>query len=135
MSFSRCSSPGGIFKVTQLAGGITLLVLQGGNFAAICGSSSTHGTRLLAGAAAVLKPIKGHAAYTVRSLWGNGQGHFEVMGRYAAATVRGTNFHVADRCDGTLVHVRRGIVAVLDLATKKTKTITVGESFLAPGKP
>jgi len=111
---------GGVFRVTQLANGTTLLVLQGGN-PAVCSVKGTKTTRQTSIAL---------DAKTIRSLWGNGHGRFEVKGAYAAATVRGTIFHVVDRCDGTLVHVRRGVVAVLDLATGKTVTITAGQSFL-----
>ena len=113
---------GGIFVLTQLSDGTTVLVLNGGNFTTTCGGPSK-GTRQ---AASSLN------AHTVRSLWGNGHGHFKVQGKYAAATVRGTIFHVSDRCDGTFVHVRSGIVAVLDLKTGKTVLVTTGKSYLVP---
>jgi hypothetical protein len=45
------------------------------------------------------------AATTVRQLWGNGKGSFRTRGRYATATVRGTNWLTADRCDGRQVRV------------------------------
>jgi Right handed beta helix region len=133
---------GGIFVLTQGPDGITVLTLTGGDFTTICGTSRTtrKGIRQVAWvtAPALLNtpkppapPPPGSKPTTVRSLWGNGQGHFEVKGRYAAATVRGTNFHVADRCDGTLVHVRKGIVAVLDATTGKTIILTAGKSYLA----
>ena len=41
-------------------------------------------------------------------LWGNGKGKFRTDGKYSSATVRGTIWLVADRCDGTLTQVRRG---------------------------
>jgi hypothetical protein len=128
---------GGIFVLTQGPDGTTVLTLTGGNFAGICGSTKTtkkNGIRELSGLTQPKPPAPPppHAKpTTVRSLWGNGHGRFEVKGKYAAATVRGTNFHVADRCDGTLVHVRTGIVAVLDLSTGKTILLTVGKSYLA----
>ena len=50
---------------------------------------------------------------------------------YAAATVSGTIYYVADRCDGTLTHVQRGVVSVQDLVLNKTITITAGKSYLA----
>jgi hypothetical protein len=43
-------------------------------------------------------------------LWGSGKGQFRTKGRYAAATVRGTIWLTADRCDGTFVRVRRGVI-------------------------
>jgi hypothetical protein len=67
----------------------------------------------------------------VNSLWGKGTGHFRTRGRYAAATVRGTNWLTQDRCDGTLVRVRQGKVEVLDLITKKKIVLTAGKSYLA----
>jgi hypothetical protein len=111
---------GGIFKILQLPGGTTQLVLQGGNFS-VCGAQKK-GVRKAAAAA---------AKATVRILWGNGQGNFQTKGRYAAATVRGTIYYVADRCDGTFTHVSRGVVAVNDLTLGKTITIRAGQSYLA----
>jgi hypothetical protein len=48
----------------------------------------------------------------VRRLWGDGKGRFRTRGRYGAGTVRGTKWLTKDRCDGTLVRVVRGRVAV-----------------------
>ncbi len=67
----------------------------------------------------------------MRILWGNGQGNFQTKGRYAAATVRGTVYYVADRCEGTFTHVQTGVVAVLDLSLNKTVSIRAGQSYLA----
>ena len=51
------------------------------------------------------------AATIVRQVWGDGKGHFRTKGRYASATVRGTRWLTADRCDGTLMRVQRGVIA------------------------
>ena len=67
----------------------------------------------------------------VRSLWGNGTGQFTTKGRYAAATVRGTVWHTSDRCDGTSVEARTGVVAVLDLVTGKTIILTAPATYVA----
>ncbi len=69
----------------------------------------------------------------VRSLWGNGKGRFQTKGRYASATVRGTNWLTADRCDGTLTTVKRGVVEVRDIKKKKTVRVPAGKSYLATG--
>lgn len=58
-------------------------------------------------------------------------GSFRTTGRYAAATVLGTQWVVEDRCDGTLTKVKRGRVDVLDFHTGKTITLRAGQSFLA----
>src|SRR5262249_28525042 len=107
---------GGIFKLSQAKDGTTVLTLVGGDFS-ICKASHT--------------VFMTQNAHTVRHLWGNGHGKFETKGRYAAATVRGTIFLVADRCDGTFVKVTRGVVAVQDLVKHKTITVKAGHSYLA----
>jgi hypothetical protein len=68
---------------------------------------------------------------TVRQLWGNGKGNFETKGRYAAATVRGTNWLTADRCDSTRVQVRTGVVSVLDIPHRRTVNVRAGGSYTA----
>ena len=64
-------------------------------------------------------------------LWGDGKGRFQTRGKYGAATVRGTNWLVQDRCDGTLVKVVQGVVAVRDFALGKTVLVTAGHRYLA----
>jgi ferric-dicitrate binding protein FerR (iron transport regulator) len=113
---------GGKFQLTkQTRDGTTVLTLVGGTRARSCAPSTRKGVRLTQAV---------ENARTVRSLWGNGHGKFQIKGKYAAATVRGTWYHVVDRCDGTLVHVRRGIVAMLDLKTGKTVFVIAGQSYL-----
>jgi len=70
-------------------------------------------------------------ATTVRQLWGNGTGSFRTRGRYAAATVRGTNWLTADRCDGTQVRVAKGVIQVSDLPRRRQVTVRAGRSYLA----
>jgi hypothetical protein len=110
--------------VLQLPDGTTQLVLLGGDFSICKVTKKT--TRHTASAAA--------KTTTVRALWGNGKGKFQTKGRYAAATVRGTIYYVADRCDGTLTLVREGTVSVLDLVLKKTVSVTAPKSYLAKAK-
>jgi hypothetical protein len=110
---------GAIFKITQPTNGISYLTLEGGNFGG-CSIKSTRETASLSAAPTV-----------VRSLWGSGQGRFSTIGRYAAATVRGTIWKTDDRCDGTLIYVKRGVVSVRDLARKRTLILKAGQSYLA----
>ena len=49
----------------------------------------------------------------------------------ARATVRGTAWDTADRCDGTLTRVRRGTVVVDDAVGRKTVAVHAGHSYLA----
>ena len=60
-------------------------------------------------------PRRSRARRATGALWGNGRGRFRTRGRYGAATVRGTKWLTDDRCDGTLVRVKRGKVGVKDL--------------------
>jgi hypothetical protein len=64
------------------------------------------------------------------------KGRFRTRGRYSAATVLGTAWDTADRCDGTLTRVRRGTVVVNDFARHKTVAVHAGHSYLArePGR-
>jgi len=66
-----------------------------------------------------------------RGLWGRGKGRFRTRGRHGAATVRGTIWFTGDRCDGTVVRVRRGVVAVRDFRAKRRVLVRAGRSYLA----
>ena len=69
-------------------------------------------------------------------LHASGHGSFRTRGRYAAATVRGTKWITADRCDGTLISVQRHSVRVTDLVRHVSRVIRAGHSYLAkPRKP
>jgi dipeptidyl aminopeptidase/acylaminoacyl peptidase len=67
----------------------------------------------------------------VRRLWGNATGRFRTRGRFSSATVRGTVWLTEDRCDGTLVRVRTGRVAVRDFAQRRTVVVRAGQSYFA----
>ena len=64
-------------------------------------------------------------------LRGKAKGHFRTRGQLAAATVRGTEWGVRNRCDGTLVVVTRGVVAVRDFTLRKTVIVKTGQTYLA----
>jgi len=59
------------------------------------------------------------------------KGRFRTRGRYSAATVLGTAWDSADRCDGTLTRVRRGTVLVNDFVRDITIAVHAGHSYLA----
>ena len=101
----------------------TQLRLAGGSFRATCSTSSAGRTRSLT--------AKRKKKKRVRRLWGDGHGSFQTRGQGAAATVRGTRWLTEDRCDGTLVRVRRGRVAVRDLYRHRTVSVRAGHSYVA----
>jgi uncharacterized repeat protein (TIGR01451 family) len=65
-----------------------------------------------------------------RHLWGSGKGKYRTEGRYGSASVRGTVWFTQDRCNGTRVHVRRGVVAVRDFARKRTRLVRAGRTVI-----
>jgi hypothetical protein len=68
---------------------------------------------------------------TVRRLFTKGKGSFRTRGRYASAMIRGTDWLTADRCDGTFVETRQGVVSAFDYVLKKTVLVNAGQSYLA----
>jgi hypothetical protein len=73
-----------------------------------------------------------HLSHKVLGLLkGSAHGKYTTNGTYSAATVRGTIWSVANRCDGTLTAVTRGVVSVRDFARRKTITLRAGQHYLA----
>ena len=109
----------GRFQVRQkrTAGGLVNLVLRDNLSQSACGSGPAR-------AAAVNRRVLG-------LLRGTAKGRFRTTGRFAAATVRGTDWGVRDRCDGTLTVVRRGVVVVRDFRLHKTVVVRAGQTYLA----
>jgi hypothetical protein len=108
---------GGLFQVRQPASGkgMTELVLRG--------PKPTCGAR--AAAATGRRPP--------RKLWSSDHGgRFRTRGSNAVATVRGTSWYMADRCDGTYTRVKHGKVSVRDLHSGRTFLLRAGQSHLAP---
>ncbi|MEX2195139.1 MAG: PKD domain-containing protein [Thermoleophilaceae bacterium] len=76
----------------------------------------------------------------VRRLWGNGRGRYRTRGRYSAATVRGTQWLVEDRCGETLTRVARrprtSVVDVRDFGRRRTVRLRAGRRYAAlPSSP
>jgi hypothetical protein len=113
---------GSQFQVRQRRrrGGMTRLVLRGGNFAG-CGAAPA-GTRAAAS-----------RRRRIRGLWGRDRhGRFSTHGQNSVATTRGTSWFTEDRCDGTLTRVSQGSVTVRDLVNDRTVIVRAGHSYLAP---
>ncbi|MGN6867101.1 MAG: hypothetical protein ACTHMY_01730 [Solirubrobacteraceae bacterium] len=123
---------GAVFKVTQARAGknkgLTTLKLVEGAFKgaptyATC-KAKVHKKALDASAAA-------SSSKTLQLLRASAHGKFRTSGRYSAATVRGTKWTIADRCDGTLTHDITHSVAVTDFVRHKTIVLHAGQSYLA----
>jgi hypothetical protein len=125
---------GAVFKVTQFGSGkhkgLTTLALvegavKGGPSYATCTRQNTkHAT------------IASVSKKTLQLLHGSdNHAKFRTKGRYSAATIRGTVWTIADRCDGTIVRVSRGVVDVSDFVRHITVVVHAGHSYLALAKP
>jgi hypothetical protein len=109
----------GIFTVRQspAQGGLTDLVLiDSRSVRAVCGSA---------------EPRAGLSARILGLLRGDAPGDFSTVGRFAAATVRGTKWGVRDLCDGTFVVVQEGVVVVHDFRRHRNITLRTGQTYLA----
>jgi hypothetical protein len=120
---------GAVFKVTQARSGLaTLALVEGARFSGAPTFASCQAKKGKAVAAALSKR-------TLQLLHGSAHGKFRTKGRYAAATVRGTIWTIADRCDGTLTHAIKDTVTVSDFVRHKTIILRPGHSYLALAKP
>ncbi len=68
---------------------------------------------------------------TLQLLKANAHGKFKTTGRYSSATVRGTIWTIADRCDGTLTHAIRDTVLIQDFVRHRTILLHAGNTYLA----
>ena len=121
---------GAVFKVTQAESGLaTLALVEGAKFK---GAPTYASCKTKTGKAVIAKLSK----KTLQLLRGKrDHGKFRTKGRYAAATVRGTIWTTADRCDGTLIHAIKDGVTVNDFVRHKTIILRPGHSYLALAKP
>src|SRR4051794_2878463 len=110
----------GVFKLaqTKAAKPVTELQLFGGKFNKCPKPSGRRAT------ATKKKKV-------VRQLWGSGKGRFRTKGKFASATIRGTQWLTQDFCDGTSVRVAEGSVTVRDVVKRKNVVVTAPKSYLA----
>jgi hypothetical protein len=119
---------GAIFKVTQARNGLVTLTIVEGAFP----GAPTYATctRRKAGDASAASL----SSFTLQLLHASAHGRFRTRGRYSAATVRGTKWTIADRCDGTLAHDITDSVVVNDFVHHKTIILHAGQSYLAKAR-
>ena len=113
---------GGRFQLRQGRLGYVDLYLHG----RACPRSARHARVESASATSARRRRPNH-------LWGHDNGgRFRTHGRNSQATVRGTRWLVADRCDGTLTVVTKGSVIVRDTVRHRRLVLHAGERYLAP---
>ena len=118
---------GGSFVLNESKSGAVSATLTGGNFAVCPKTTAVRKAPLTTAATAATKASPGTV---VRHLWANVKGNFTTNGRYASASVRGTEWLTQDRCDGTYVFVAFGAVRVVAFATHKSQLVKGGRSLL-----
>jgi hypothetical protein len=125
---------GAVFKVTQfgrgLNKGLTTLALAEG---AVTGGPSYASCQTRVPSQASASAVNKKVLQLLHAT--DNHGKFRTKGRYSAATVRGTVWSIADRCDGTLTHVTRGTVVVADFVRHVSVVVHTGHSYLALAKP
>jgi hypothetical protein len=123
---------GAVFGLSQMIKGpqkgLTVLSLLEGTFP---GASSYAKCRAKAAADRTRGTAAAASSRVLQLLHATAKGRFGTRGRYSAATVLGTAWDTADRCDGTLTRVRRGTVVVNDFVRHKTIAVHAGHSYLA----
>ena len=121
---------GAVVRIHQIKGGpnrgmttvmMVLSAFKGAPSQALCNAGATDDAH--AAASKVLQLLHASA-----------HGKFTTSGRYSAATVRGTQWTMTARCDGTLVRDITDSVVVTDLVRHKTIVLHAGQSYLAPGR-
>ena len=123
---------GAVFTLTQARAGatkglVTLSLVEG----AFKGAPSYASCKAHQATDATIASTK-----TLQLLHASAHGKFRTKGKYSAATVLGTIWSVADRCDGTLTRDVTDSVSVNDFVRHKTIVLHAGQSYLAkaPGK-
>jgi hypothetical protein len=116
---------GAVFQLTQDHQGLTTLALQEGTFPT---APSYASCKLHKAADAQTASL---SSKILQTLHASAHGRFRTRGRFAAATVRGTQWTTSDRCDGTLVSVQLHTVAVTDFVRHITVLVHQGHSYLA----
>jgi hypothetical protein len=114
---------GAIFKLTQAHNGLTNLSLAEGAFKGAPTFATCKAHKAGEASAAASK--------TLQLLHASAKGKFRTSGRYSAATVRGTKWTIADRCDGTLTRDVVHSVVVNDFVRHRTVVLHAGQSYLA----
>jgi len=116
---------GAIFKITQAHSGLATLALVESAFKGA--PSYTLCTKKKAGDASAAAL----SSKTLQLLRASAKGKFSTRGKYAAATVRGTKWSIADRCDGTYTHDFTDSVSVTNFVNHQTVILHAGQSYLA----
>jgi hypothetical protein len=116
---------GAIFKLTQAKSGLTNLSLAEGAFRGAPSYATCKAHKAGEASAAT------GSAKTLQLLHASAKGKFRTTGRYSAATVRGTKWTIADRCNGTLTRDLVHSVVVNDFVRHRTVVLHAGQSYLA----
>jgi len=123
---------GSVFKVTQATRGASKGLVTLSLVESAFKGAPTYATCKTKAADASVAAV---SSKVLQLLHASAHGKFRTTGRYSAATVRGTIWTVADRCDGTLTHDVTDSVTVTDFVRHKTIVLRAGQRYLAKAPP
>lgn len=130
-SLETATLSSGQFVIDQAKGTNPLTSFRLSKPLSCAAAARTKGRRSRYAFASRRKPPKGARKNKRRHLWAQTKkGHFRTDGKYAAGTVKGTRWHLTDRCDSTTVSVQRGRVSVYD-KVRRTESVSAGGSYTA----
>lgn len=113
----------GEFEVAQRQGSSAVtLSLRGGDFSP-CRTRAARRDRSTVGGP------------EIRRLFADAEGDFRTRGRFAAATIRGTEWRTVDACFGTLTDVALGEVTVTDFLQRREVDLSAGEDLWVAQRP
>lgn len=116
----------GEFVLKQSRSGLVTAELTGGDFAAC--------PKAKASRPASASAARDQSKRVVRKLWADAHGSFATNGRFAVATVEGTEWLTEDLCDETLIRVTRDKVAVTNLVNHRHTVVTAGHQYTAKAR-
>jgi hypothetical protein len=116
---------GAIFKITQAHNGLATLTLVENAFKG-APSYTECGKKKAGDASAAALSSK-----TLQLLRASAKGKFSTRGKYSSATVRGTKWTIADKCNGTQTHDITDSVSVTDFVHHTTVILHAGQTYLA----
>jgi hypothetical protein len=125
---------GGIFKLSQTRSGRTKGLVTLSLLESAFKGAPTYSSCKRKAAARFSAQTAALSGKTLQTLHASAHGKFRVRGRYSAATVRGTVWGVADRCDGTLTRDFTDSVVVTDFVHHKTIILHAGQKYLAKAR-
>jgi len=120
-----------VMAATAVAGKLAAALLEGGLFQLLQSGGLGGLVDVKMSTPSTANCVAGNPSRVLALLNARVHGSFRTDGRYSAATARGTEWTTAEQCDGTLTRVQEGVVAVQNLRTGQTTSVSPGQTYVA----